>query len=433
MEPLRHIETPGFGAVIFRRTSPQIHNEGGLWDTSETLYPAIGLMGFESRSSWEHPVSGANIKFAHMQYEKDKYSWQGSQIALIAFDELTHFTKSQFLYMLSRNRSMTGIRPYMRATCNPDPESWVAELIAWWIDQDEDSPRWGLPIPERAGVLRWFVHLNDEFIWADTREELEELYPAIPPKSLTFIPAKLEDNQILMQADPGYLGNLLAQSHIERSRLLDGNWKIRASAGLFFKRGWFEVIKAGPAKVKRRVRYWDLAGTETEKDEADKDRSVGPAWTVGTLMSLTESGEIIVEDVVRERISPFAVERLLKNMARIDGDDVWQVIERDPGQAGKFQGQHLARLLKGFKVHITPVPRSSKESRADAASAQAEAGNVKVVEAAWNSAWFTELEGFPDHAFKDQVDSFTGGFKFLVRAPRKRSRSVSASRSAFHT
>ncbi|WP_325053334.1 terminase large subunit domain-containing protein [Sinorhizobium meliloti] len=68
---------------------------------------------------------------------------------LICFDELTHFSASSSRYMVSRNRSMSGVGPYTRATCNPDADSWVAELISWWIDQDT-----GLPIPERAGVLR---------------------------------------------------------------------------------------------------------------------------------------------------------------------------------------------------------------------------------------------------------------------------------------
>jgi hypothetical protein len=74
------------------------------------------------------------------------YDWQGAQIPLICFDELTHFRAHQFFYMVSRNRSTCGVRPYIRATCNPDADSWVANFLAWWID-----PETGFPIPERAG------------------------------------------------------------------------------------------------------------------------------------------------------------------------------------------------------------------------------------------------------------------------------------------
>ena len=88
-------------------------------------------------------LSGAKVTFAHMLYEKDKYSWQGSQICFLGFDELCHFSENQFFYMLSRNRSVCGVKPYVRATCNPDVDSWVANFISWWIDQET-----GYPIPE---------------------------------------------------------------------------------------------------------------------------------------------------------------------------------------------------------------------------------------------------------------------------------------------
>ena len=230
LEPLRHIrEVPGFGGVIFRRTSPQIRNEGGLWDTSEKLYPLVGATPRESMLEWLFPVrdykSVTNkIKFAHMQHESDKYEWDGSQIAYIAFDESMHFSKTQFFYMLTRNRSSCGVAPYVRAATNPMPGSWILELIGWWIDMDEESPNYGYAIEERCGKVRWFVNINDELTWADTKEELEEKFSYLPakavrPKSLTFILAKLSDNKILNKQDPNYLANLLAQPKVERLRL----------------------------------------------------------------------------------------------------------------------------------------------------------------------------------------------------------------------
>ncbi|HET7100695.1 MAG TPA: terminase family protein, partial [Terriglobia bacterium] len=137
LEALRFRKVPGFGAVIFRRVSPQITNQGGLWDEACKLFPQFG--GVPRRSShhlsWTFPA-GTRISFRHLQYEETVLDWQGSQVPLIGFDELTHFTERQFWYMLSRNRSICGVKPYMRATCNPDADSWVADLLAWWIDQE---------------------------------------------------------------------------------------------------------------------------------------------------------------------------------------------------------------------------------------------------------------------------------------------------------
>src|SRR5690606_29561700 len=230
LEPLRHITTvPGFGAVIFRRTSVQVRNEGGLWDESETIYGPLGLRPRESTLEWEHTPTGNAVKFAHLEHEKNVLDWQGAQIALIGFDELTHFEAKQFWYMLSRNRSTCGVRPYIRATTNPDADSWVADLIAWWIDQDSASPTYGQAIPERAGAIRWFVRLAGEIEWGDTPGELLAKYPGVEPKSLTFIPSSLEDNPALTSKDPGYRANLLALDPVEQARLLQGNWKARAT------------------------------------------------------------------------------------------------------------------------------------------------------------------------------------------------------------
>ena len=132
--------------MFFRRTTPQITNPGALWDESLNFYPRLGGTPHLGAREWRWPRAG-KIKFSHLQFETTVYDWQGAQITLICFDELTHFTAHQFFYMVSRNRSTCGVRPYIRATCNPDADSWVADFLAWWID-----PETGLPIPERAGV-----------------------------------------------------------------------------------------------------------------------------------------------------------------------------------------------------------------------------------------------------------------------------------------
>ena len=134
LEPIRHKDVEGFGSVIFRRTNPQIRNEGGLWDTSESLYHSLGAKPRQTNLEWDFGKS--KLKFSHLEHEKNIYDWQGSQIPLIGFDELTHFTKKMFFYLLTRNRSVCGVNPYVRATCNPDPDSWVADFISWWIDQE---------------------------------------------------------------------------------------------------------------------------------------------------------------------------------------------------------------------------------------------------------------------------------------------------------
>lgn len=233
IESIRNINVEGFGAVIFRRTSPQIRNEGGLWDTSVKIYPHTGGRPRESFLEWEF-WNGNKIKFSHLEYEKNILDWQGSQIPFIGFDELTHFTKKMFFYLLSRNRSVCGVKPYVRATCNPDPESWVADFISWWIDQET-----GYAIPERDGVVRYLVVDGENCIWGDTEEEVIEkaaylIQPLVEKsgieakqfvKSVSFVTGNIYENKELLKVNPGYLANLLSQDEATRMSLLHSNWK----------------------------------------------------------------------------------------------------------------------------------------------------------------------------------------------------------------
>lgn len=165
-EGLRHRANRDFSAVIFRRNAVQVRNPGGLWDEAMRLYPLFQASPRQQLLDWRFP-SGARVKFSHLERESDMLTWQGAQIPLICFDELTHFSRAQFFYLLSRNRSTCGVAPYIRATCNPDADSWVAEFISWWIDEDS-----GLAIPARSSALRWMIRLGDSLVWADSREAL---------------------------------------------------------------------------------------------------------------------------------------------------------------------------------------------------------------------------------------------------------------------
>ncbi len=239
LKPLYHTHNKHFGAVYFRRTFSQIKNTGAIWDQSKKVYPLKNARPNESSMQWVFP-SGATIKFAHLQHEKNIYDHQGAEYPLIIFDELTHFTEGMFWYLLSRNRSMCGVKPKVMATCNPDPDSFVARLIAWWLDDE------GFPIKERAGKLRYFIRYNGSFIWGSTKDEVIEQAGSILTefqglinlhdliKSITFIPGSVYDNKILIEKNPENLANLLSQDEETKMRLLKGNWKVRNDAsGLF--------------------------------------------------------------------------------------------------------------------------------------------------------------------------------------------------------
>jgi predicted phage terminase large subunit-like protein len=406
LDAVKKIATVGYGAVIFRRTLADVKKEGSLWDTSFKVYAGLGKPRNDNLS-WRFP-SRAQITFSHLEHEKDVLDWQGAQICSLNFDELTHFTRKQFFYMLSRNRSTCGVRPFVRATCNPDADSWVAELISWWIDQDT-----GFAIAERSGVVRWFVRVGDELRWGESKEALQVDYPDSEPKSLTFIQSSLTDNKILMDADPGYRANLLALDRVERARLLDGNWKIRPSSGLYFQRHWCEVVDFIPAGTKF-VRGWDIAATEKRPDN-------DPDYTAGTKIGRCPDGSFIIADHVWGQWAPAKVESTIKRIAIDDGYETRIHIPQDPAAAGKAQVEVYRKLLAGFNVRFATAG-GDKVTRFSGFSAQADPirgkyGNVRILRATWNERLCTQLESFPPEKGRghdDDADSTSEAFNGLV-------------------
>lgn len=406
LEGLRNRGVKGFGGVIFRHNYTQITAQGGLWDASHKIYDLVpdAVPGMTPKLHWTFG-SGARLNFAHIASDDDLKGWQGTEICYLGFDELTHFSRKQFLYMLSRNRSTCGIRPYVRATCNPDADSWVADFISWWIDQDT-----GYPIPERSGQVRYMCVLNDTIYFAGSVEELEKEHGVAPEqcKSVTFIASRLQDNKILMESDPGYIANLNALLEVERERLLNGNWKIKAAAGLYFKRSQVTLLDELPKDVIAWARGWDLAATA-------EDENGDPAYTASVLLGKRRNGRYIVANVTNQRLSADDVRTHIKQTAQMDKAKHKRVVERlpkDPGQAGKAQAQSFVKMLAGFPVK-TIAESGSKEVRAEPFAAQWQHGNVDVLLADWNEMYFSELESFPESKFKDMVDAGSSAFAEL--------------------
>jgi len=174
--------------------------------------------------------------------------------------------------------------------------------------------------------------------------------------------------------------------------------------GGMFKRAWFREVDAIPAGTEF-VRGWDLASTEGAGD-----------YTVGAKIGRTPAGRFVIADIVRDRVSPAGVERMLVNTSSQDGVACRISIPRDPGQAGKQQAQYLVGKLAGYRVKATPET-GAKETRAEPLAAQAEAGNVDILRGPWNAAFYDEATIFPNGR-KDQIDAAGRAFNELAGPKR---------------
>jgi predicted phage terminase large subunit-like protein len=365
MAALQYVSEKGYSAILFRRTFRDLSLPGALMDRSKEW-----LMNTDARwngieSTWHFP-SGAKLSFGYLDNENDKYRYQGAEFNFVGFDELTQFTEDQYRYLFSRLRRLeTSFIPLrMRGASNPGG-----------VGHD-----W---------VKRRFIIEGAEY-------------------NRVFIPARLSENPYLDQQ--GYIASLSELDPITRRQYLEGDWSAR-HGGSIFKREWFQIVGAAPNPVEcSRVRYWDMAATKP------KDTNKDPDYTVGALLSF-KNGQYWISDIRRGRWSPPELESLIKQTAQLDGVSTRIFIEQEPGSEGIGLISHYQRnVLAGFAVYPNKAT-GSKAERAVPLSSASEAGNVKLIQATWNSALLDEFEAFPLGGHDDIVDACSGAFSQLTRSP----------------
>lgn len=173
-------------------------------------------------------------------------------------------------------------------------------------------------------------------------------------------------------------------------------------AGALFRPDAITTLDAEPAGV-QWVRAWDFGAT------------LGGDPTVGAKVGL-HNGRAIIADVVRMQGPPEQVEQVLLATASRDGIGVRIDLPQDPGQAGKAQVQHFARMLGGYRVASSPET-GDKVLRAEPLAAQVNVGNVSMVRGAWNATLIDELRSFPSGKHDDQVDALSRAYSAVRLAP----------------
>ncbi|NQU44870.1 phage terminase large subunit [bacterium] len=180
--------------------------------------------------------------------------------------------------------------------------------------------------------------------------------------------------------------------------------------GGIFKRQWFQIVAADrvPAGLKS-VRFWDFAASE-------KKQGNDPDWTAGVKIGRDPASKCYyIQDVRRVRETPQKVEALVKQTAELDGHAVPIRIEREPGSSGvQAIDYYVRQVLNGYDVRGVTAT-GDKFVRMGPLSAQAEAGNVYLVQGPWNRDYLSEAESIPKGAHDDQLDATAGGFGCLTR------------------
>jgi predicted phage terminase large subunit-like protein len=390
----------GYAAVLFRRSYPELTQQGGLIPRSKEKYPRMGAIYNETHRRWTFP-SGATISFAHLHHDDDRYQYQGAAWHYIAFDELTHFPEEVYLYLFSRARTtIPDIPVRIRSASNPGNRGheWVKKRF---VDNFIDD----IVLPERnvEGKITKYGFYPVKYFRSDGGSEVETDASDAKGLSRQYIPAAIFDNPTLLGMDESYLARLEALPLLERERLLRGDWDIMP-AGNIFKREWFgRRVRSAPDGLEW-VRFWDLAATEKKKSD----------YTASVEMAADDEANIYLRNMIRRQLEwPEVVKMMKRNMLANGNTD--HGIERDAYGRAAFQEFMRDKELIGITIRSIPIEKD-KLNRALAWSDRAEAGKIVLVDGPWVEAFVNEAVSFSGDGktHDDQVDAVSGAVQMVV-------------------
>ena len=187
--------------ILFRKTYPELEE---LIFRSQQIYPAWfqGAEYKEAPKTWHFP-GGETLRMRYMERGSDADRYQGHGYTWIGFDELGNWaTPGGYKKLIGTLRSATPL-PGLRIRCSANPGGpghlWVKQYF---------------------GIDR---HPNG----------MEEMTDPVTGMKRLFIKSRVQDNKILMEADPNYINRLKGTGSEELVRAwLDGDWDV--VLGAFF-------------------------------------------------------------------------------------------------------------------------------------------------------------------------------------------------------
>ena len=175
----------GIQILLLRRTFPELR-ENHINPLRKLTY---GFAKYKESTKELVFNNGSRIKLGYLNDEYDILQYQGQSYEVVAMEEATQFTESQY-YALTECCRLSGnmkvpFTPRMYFTCNPGGvgHAWVKRL----------------------------------FIDRDFRENEDE-------NDYLFIPSTVFDNEYMLKNNPEYVRNLESLPPLRRKAMLYGDW-----------------------------------------------------------------------------------------------------------------------------------------------------------------------------------------------------------------
>lgn len=179
---------PGIRVLMVRKTYGQLRENIVLpmMEQFAELFRAKA-MRYNGSENAVRFANGSRIVFGYCNSDTDLLQYQGVEYDIIFLEEATQLSEYQYKIIGASLRGANDMPKRMYLTCNPGGQghAWVKRLF---VDRD--------------------------------------FYAGENPDDYEFIQAKVYDNKVLMEKDPGYLRNLQSLPDQMKKAWLEGSWDI---------------------------------------------------------------------------------------------------------------------------------------------------------------------------------------------------------------
>ncbi|MCD9188248.1 MAG: terminase family protein [Pyrinomonadaceae bacterium] len=338
---LSHADLYGANAygVFFRKTYPELEQ---VQEYAQKIFPLVGGVYKGDKRTWIFP-NGAKLKMRYLERDSDADRYQGHEYTWMCFEEIVNWASPKPIDKLRAClRSGAGVPCYFRATGNPGGvgHNWVK---ARYVD----------PAPARTPFY-------------DEEQKVTRIY----------IPATLDDNTRLLEADPNYWKRIEASANGDEQLLRAwryGDWDIVAGGMLddVFDRTR-HIIKGFQIPFSwyvDRTFDWGSSSPFSVIWWAESDGTTAPngiTYPRGTVFAISEwygwngkpnEGNKLLAHEIADGIIEREQLGVLKNLIINDGAADTQIWQADPLIGISIADEMAERGVSWLKADKTPGSR----------------------------------------------------------------------------
>lgn len=317
MAALQHISTPGFSAILLRRSLTELKQSGALLDRASNWLNGTDAKWSGDEHTYSFPTRWPNgkpgppskLQFGYLGDFNVEQRYQGAEYQFVGIDEASHFeTDTAPTYLFSRLRKNVCPKHQLKKDANGD---MVANYVdgCMFCDVYKSIPlRFRMASNPGGPGHRW---LKDRY--QIKKEVITRTVEGIEGKSIRFIgkhparpfiPSKLGDNTFIDQK--AYRTSLTEMDDIRRLQLEEGDWDVSPDSR--FRLDWINN-----RFYKARGEYYNLNGKIYDPSQGFKrifatidpaasttkgliDQTVtrrGPSFTVISVWGLTMDYQLL--------------------------------------------------------------------------------------------------------------------------------------------